>query len=534
MFASLQARLLGPVDLSSYTAFCRFIGVKLTPWQTIVARVAYDGEEPRDVEGAAEFFGNVDTIPADARGVVNAVCGGRGGKTYTLGALRLVYGALTRDLAPMAPGQRAVALVIAPNGKLRQEAVNYALGAMRSHPQLEAMLRMPSGNKDTDTPSEFQLMRPDGKLVTFEAVVATSGGYGGRGRALTDLLLDEVAFFRDSSSKINDRDIYQAASARVLPGGQAILASTPWAEGGLLYEMHTENFGHPKGAIAVHAPTLALNDSAWVKTIVDREYARDPDNAAREFGARFMTGGTVLFFEASSIQAAVDDELELPQSPRGGDRVAAGADFGFRADSSALVVVHERLQGHAPVRHPGKLVVADVSELRPSDGSPLVPSETVSSFAGTLTAHGCTYVMADGHYREAITEHLVKHSLAYSPAPNTPADAYVRARTLFREGRVVLPNNPRLLQQLREVEGRPTPGGGMSITHPRWRQGGHGDLVAALVLALYQLGGDTIAAQRPDAGTPAWEAARKEERRRKAATAAELPYWRRPRGAQSR
>lgn len=514
-FEGLAAALMGPVDLSSYVGFCRSIGVTLTRGQTIVARVAYDGEEPCDVEGAAEFFGDVDTIPKEARSVVNAVCGGRGGKTYTLGALRLVWGALVRNLSPLAPGQNAYAVVVAPNQKLRQEAIDYILGAFRSHPQLEAMLRIPKGTPPDARLTEFRIQRPDGYRVIFEAAAATRGGYAVRGRWLTDLLLDEVAFFRDENSVVNDKDIYEAGSARVLPGGQTLLCSTPWAEAGLLYEFHSANFGHPKTCIAIHAPTVALNSAAWVALIVEREYKRDPDNAEREFGARFMTGGTVLFFEPASILAAVDDGLVLPRKPQPGEVVAAGGDFGFRSDSSALVVVHRG----------ALVVVGDITELRPRDGLPLKPSETVQGFAATLRAHGASYLMADGHYRETIVEHL--SDISYAPAPNTPADAYMRARVLFREGRVRIPNHPRLIQQLREVEGHPTPGGGMSITHPRWRKGGHGDLVAALVLALYQLGGDEVPQPKPDFGTQAWEAAEKEKRRLREIAKRDAPYWRR-------
>jgi hypothetical protein len=102
--------------------------------------------------------------------------------------------------------------------------------------------------------------------------------------------------------------------------------------------------------------------------------------------------------------------------------------------------------------------------------------------------------------------------LSYMPAPNSPADSYVRARMLLREGRVKIHGlefRERLIQQMREVHGKPTSGGGMSIVHPRWAKGGHGDLVAALVLALWQLGGDRVPVPKPVEGSKEFaEAAR--------------------------
>ncbi len=200
--------------------------------------------------------------------------------------------------------------------------------------------------------------------------------------------------------------------------------------------------------------------------------------------------------------------------PKPGDIVSAGADFGFRSDSSALVFAHKR----GPL-----VIVAEILELRPEKGIPLKPSETVAKFAARMKAQGVTYLMADGHYRESIDEHLTAAGLSYVAAPNKPVDAYMRTRALFRQGSVRLPNHQRMLQQIKEIQGRPLPGGGMSVISPRWRQGGHGDIVAALVLALYQLGGEEI----PYAKTTTWEEDEREKRRKacKEAQSDGLPWW---------
>jgi hypothetical protein len=202
------------------------------------------------------------------------------------------------------------------------------------------------------------------------------------------------------------------------------------------------------------------------------------------------------------------------------DQIAAGGDFGFRSDSSSLVLV--ALRGD-------KLHVFDGAEERPTEGAPLKPSKTVETFAKRIAGR-CGYLMADGHYREAIAEHLETHGLSYVPAPTTPADTYVRARMLLREGKVRvhgLDFRDRMMQQLREVHGRPTSGGGMSIVHPRWSTGGHGDLAAAFVLALWQLSGDEVPEARPKTGTREWEAEQKRERFERYQAEEQRPHWRR-------
>lgn len=449
------------------------------------------------------MFGGPSAIRESARGVVVVVCGARGGKTYLFISLRLLWGALTRDLSSLAHGQRAVALVIAPNDKLRQEAINYALGAMAKSPWRDWLV-LPKGATPDDVVSSFGIRRPDGHVVTFEAGVATKGGYGGRGRSLTDAALDECAFFRDSTYAVNDEEIFRAVSARVLPGGQTILASTPWAKSGLLYDQYSKNAGKHETAIAIHAATLDLNPQPWVKVIVEREMQRDPENAAREFGAQFMTAGSTACFDPDQLRGAMATEWATPQP---GDVLRAGMDLGFRSDSSALVIVLMR---------GGVIMPVFVLELRPEDGKPLSPEQTIQTFAAELKARGLPYAMGDGHYKETATENLAKYGLGFIDAPTQPAEAYVRTRNLLRDGKLQVPNEPRLVQQALETQAVPLSGGGVSIVHPRWRSGGHGDVCAAWVLACYQAGGIVVQEPPPAVNTEAWWQKERERMRKEA------------------
>lgn len=506
----------------TFLGFLDWLGVVPQPGQAELARVAFDHAEPVDRPLAVSIFGDIDfaNVPMGARDVVAAVCGGRGGKTYLLVALRLVFGMLVRDLSPLAPGQQAAATVVAPNDKLRQEAVNYALGAMRSKPELAALLRLPRGTKPEDTVSEFGVYRSDhDRIVTFQAAKATRGGYAVRGVWHTDLALDEAAFFRDSTYKVNDDEIFKAGKPRVLPGGQTIVASTPWAETGLLYTLYVENHGKPTAALVAHAPTLTLNDVPYTRTIVEAEYARDPENAGREFGALFMKGGTTVFFPPDLIESLIDDALSLdvPRMPGPRDEVAAGGDLGFRSDSSSLAVTHNT--------HP-VIVLAELVEERPEPGKPLKPSVVVGKFAVRMRAHGIDTMMGDQHYRETAAEVLDDEGLSFVDAPATPDVVYVRARQVMREGNARIPRNPRLIQQLKEVQSRPLPGGRMQIIHPKWAKGGHGDLVSSYVLGLWQLVSETVADERPEMGSRGWEDRAAQRRRdRYKADHEDKPTW---------
>lgn len=493
----------------SFLDFLAWVNVTPTDGQAELARVAYDGQPPKDRKLAERIFGSIDfaRLSAKVRRTVAHVVGGRAGKTFLLIALRLLWGALVRDLSVAADGEDIFATVVAQNDKLRQQAINFALGCARKKPELAALIRLPKNTKPTDKVQQFGIYRPDfDRVVVFQGAVATAGGLGVRGVWHTDLALDECAFFRDASFKVNDKDIYEAGISRILPGGQCILGSTPWAKAGLLYEVYRDNYGNPETALVAHAPTLVLNDRPEVREVVELEYTRNEDNAKREYGAIFMEAGTTVFFESTTIELAIVEEPFVPQP---GDMHSAGGDFAFISDSSALIIAATRHELVGKTEDDAEIWddvihVYDGTEERPSEDSPLQPSVTCDVFAEKIAGR-CSYLMADNHYRASIEEHLHRYGLFLTPAPTTPSDGYVRARMLMRQKRVKIhpmPFRDRLVQQLREVHGRPTAGGRVQMHNPRWATGGHGDIAAAFVLALYQASGEVVAKPPPAEGSP--------------------------------
>lgn len=201
--------------------------------------------------------------------------------------------------------------------------------------------------------------------------------------------------------------------------------------------------------------------------------------------------------------------------PSPGDLVCAGVDTGMRHDSSALVIVHRR--GDV-------LTVADLVELQPQHGQALKPSHVFRTFVDVMRQHGCTYAVGDNNYRDAFVEFLEEASMSFVPGPSDIALPYVRTRALMRDGRLRLPKHEKLLRQLRQTQGVVTAGGRMSIQNPRNR-GGHGDLVSALVLAVYQIAVDETPAVAPAVGTPEWEEAAREARRAAYLADKDRPWW---------
>ena len=207
----------------------------------------------------------------------------------------MLWRALGADLSALADNEQAVALAAAPDLRLSRLLIRYALGAAKSVPSIARLI-------ESETADGFLLRRPDGTLVSIEALPANRGGTALRGRSLVCAVLDEAAFLRDENYAVCATELFRAVAPRVLPGGMIVIITTPWSSSGLSYDEFIRNFGHPITAIACRASTsLMREDTPAILEMVERERLRDPDNAAREFDAEFFGFISELFFDARSV-----------------------------------------------------------------------------------------------------------------------------------------------------------------------------------------------------------------------------------------
>lgn len=486
-----------------FTEFCSEIGITLEPGQLVTCKVAFDGVDPCDLppderELARSIFGNVDRFTDQQRRIFAAACGRRAGKTRLFTAMRLLHLGLTTDLSKVAPGEAGYGIIVAPTKDQAKESLAYIKGAMLSVPSLAAALA--AGIDNTDRIE----IRVRGIRVAWIVVGANARGTTLRGKTAFGASLEEAAFFRDEASGVvNDQDIFDALDPSVVTGGQIMVPSSPWSMTGLLWNLFSRNHGHPVDAIAAKAATVLMRSDPEIHARVAAAYARNAEKAKREFGAEFMSGGLFTFFDKTLIEATLTDELYI-STP--GDVLAAGSDLGFVRNSSALVIAARR----------GKLVhLPGLYERLPASGAPLRPGETVGAFADALRGWGLDTVMADGHYRETMREHLDTHKMYVLDAPGGgqgKTDVFGAFRELLVDGRLRIPRGheltPRLVRQLEEVSAKPLAGGTLSISSPTWTDGAHGDLAAAAILAAYQEHGTEVRGAPPVLTPEEREAAR--------------------------
>lgn len=483
--------------------FCRTVLLlNLTDGQEVIARIAFGGEQIADlpehlVPIAEEMTGlkSGQKIPKRCRRKVLLSLGRGSGKTTLCSAFG-IFKSVTVDLSRCGPGDIPRMFVIAPDKETAKLSIGMCREMIRNNQHLNSTVV-------AEDKFSVTLRRPsDRRLVMIQAVAASKGGVSARGRTIISFILDEAEFFNsgaDGEYAVNDSEIYRALKPRLILGGVGMLISTPWPTENMMAEGLEKNFGHPVDALAMVAPTTLVRNDPETLELVQGELQSDPENARREFFCErdALVGGQ--FFSAADI-AQCTEEYEIPTRFVPKHRYAASADFGFKSDSSAIVVVG--YDGR-------KYYIADKLEIAPMKGKPLKPSEVVASFAAVAKRFGVTSLITDGHYRESIREHLEPHGLSLLEAPdgiNGKHDVFARSKAVLSEGLCILPADRRLKNMLLSVTSRAVSGGKLAIKIPRRKGMGHGDLVSAWVLCIHDL---TYASIKKDKilfepGTPEW------------------------------
>jgi hypothetical protein len=199
--------------------------------------------------------------------------------------------------------------------------------------------------------------------------------------------------------------------------------------------------------------------------VVDEAMERDPEAARAEYMAEFRSD-LETFLLREVVDAAVrTSPLELPFDKA--HRYFAFVDpAGGGADEFCLAIGHKE----------GDDTVIDV--LRARRG---VPAELTAGYAELLKSYGIRKVTGDKYAGSWPADEFKKHGIEYTPSEKPKSGLYLDLLPALNSGRVELPPDARLVNQLIGLERRTARGGRDSIDHA---PGGHDDranVVAGLV-----------------------------------------------------
>ena len=210
--------------------------------------------------------------------------------------------------------------------------------------------------------------------------------------------------------------------------------------------------------------TRTMNPSL-PQRVVDEAMERDPEAARSEYMAEFRSD-LETFLLREVVDAAVrSSPLELPFDRA--HRYFAFVDpAGGGHDEFCLAIGHKENDD----------TVIDV--LRGRRG---IPAEITAGYAALLKSYGIRKVAGDKYAGSWPGDEFDKHGIKYTPSEKPKSGLYLDLLPALNSGRVELPPDDRLVNQLIGLERRTARGGRDSIDHA---PGGHDDranVIAGLV-----------------------------------------------------
>lgn len=378
------------------------------------------------------------------------VAGRRGGKSRAISTLAVYLAALCEH-PELVAGETGVCLIIAPDQRQAQITLDYAASCFEASDVMAQLI----AHRTVDS-----LQLANG--VSIE--VRSSSWRRLRGPTYTAVLGEEIAFlYSDEFSSNADSAILDAVRPGLATtGGPLILASSPYARRGVLWDTYRRHFG-PQGdplILVAQGASRALNPTLSQK-VVDRAMERDAASASAEYLAQFRTD-IESFISREVIEAAtVPGRHELP--PLSGVFYQAFIDpSGGSSDSMTLAI------GHADKA--GCVVVDAIRERRP----PFSPDDVVNEFAELAKSYGVNKVVGDHWGGEFVREPFRSHGIEYALAEKPKSDLYRDTLAVLNSGKVELLDNSRLAAQFVGLERRTARSGKDSIDHA---PGAHDDVV---------------------------------------------------------
>jgi hypothetical protein len=429
-------------------------GPSWLPWRVLL--IAAMGEALTDAE--RPIFTQLTGRARESLQRVNefeAVVGRRGGKTSAMAALATYIAACVDHSDALARGETGVLLCVAQDQRVAKKILDFVEANLMDSEILRQLIK----GRTQDSIELSNGINIEVRPASFRKL---------RGPTYVGVIADELAFwFTDASFANPDVEVIAAARPGLLTtGGPLIMASSPYAKQGVLWDTYRKHYG-PDGAPSVLVAKGTTRD--FNQTIpqveIDRELERDRARNSAELLAEFRSD-LESFVSIEVIESCVGSYFEM--GPVAGTSYYGFTDpSGGSDDSFSLGIAH---------RDGERVVVDAIREVKP----PLSPESVIAEFVSVLKSYHCHKVTGDRYGGEFPREQFRKRGITYNVSDRVKSDIYVDFLPLLNSGRVMLPRNEKLIRQLCSLERTTVRGSGKdTIDHPR-DCGMHDDLANAV------------------------------------------------------
>jgi hypothetical protein len=424
-------------------------GPSWLPWRTLL--IAAMGEALITDDERAIFTQLTGRVrePLQRCNEVEAVVGRRGGKTTAMAALATYIAACCDHSDALARGETGVLLCVAQDTRVAKKIIDFVEANLTDSEILRQLVK----GRSQDTLELANNISVEARPASFRRL---------RGPTYISVFADELAFWFTESDYANpDVEVLAAARPGLLTtGGPLIMASSPYAKMGVLWDTYRKHYG-PDGAPSVlvaKGTTRDFNASiaqSEIDSALERDRARNTAELLAEFRADLES-----YVSLEVIECCLGSYYEIP--PSASTTYYGYADpSGGSKDSFALAIAHRDGDG---------VVIDCVREIRP----PFLPEAVIAEYATLLKSYGCMKVHGDRYGGEFPREQFQKRGVRYEVSDKSKSELYVDFLPMLNSGSVTLPRSDRLVAQLASLERTVARGTGKdTIDHPR---DGHDDL----------------------------------------------------------
>ena len=341
------------------------------------------------------------------------ICGRRAGKSLILSLIASYLATMTNWTPYLTKGERGVIMISAAD----REQAGVIFGYIREFISGVKALRPLILRETQDT---IDLSN------RVSITVATASYKTIRGRTLIAYLADEIAFWpTDGNSP--DKEVLSAVrpSMATIPNAMLLIASSPYARKGELYDAFERYYSKPGDVLVWKAPTKKMNPSIPDR-VIEKAYAKDPASASAEYGAEFRTDVETLVSLDVINACTVFGRFEVP--PEHVQNPVAFCDVsGGRSDSHTLGVGFKTESNQA--------VLAALIELKGDN-----TEGVVAEFVEVLRRYGLSRVYGDaygqawvqGAFRrygvELVHSKMNPQRVVFGTSPDAPVTAMRTAR----------------------------------------------------------------------------------------------------------
>jgi hypothetical protein len=419
--------------------------------------------------------------------------GVRGGKS-TLASFIVTYEATCGGHeSRVRAGRKWATFQIAQDLALAKYSLNDIVANLDMMPAMQSGGPFKDGKRYDATKERIDLWH-GGVIMTVPPTIKSIRGYDSPAG-----VLDEVAvWYQDSDSANPDFEVYSQVRSRqaTFINPKIWLISSPWNEGGLLYERvkagtngcyvrcdeHlmaapaspcaaclAEQSAH-SGRLVLSMPTAAMGNPLVTRQWLESYKRSNPRAFERECLARFQKSVSG-FLEAEIVEGAVARGVR-ERAPLRGVQYVIAIDPAFRRDIFAVAVAHTDDRG--------RVVFDRIERWRRKPGEPpLNVEERLDAVAEIAQLYGVSVLWSDQYQHESLKVLCSQRGLGLAEVnfqAGSKAEIYSNLHALLNQRKLVLLDRQDVVDELTRLERTLTPGGAVHIEAPR----GHTDDLATV------------------------------------------------------